>query len=435
MGISQSLDLSLPTEPLMLVVLLITIVHQACFGFLEKKLLRHPISVLIIAMLGWALICTVASTMPLVSIKNFIARLWFIAFGFVAAHLLFKKDKENMHSLVWLIIIPLSVVILYALPRHYWLDFSEDAADWIASPFYKDHTVYGACIAITFPVLLGFLFQKRYQGTMRLFILLLIALHTAALIYSYTRAAWISIVAALFFFLIVLMKIRFKTICILAVVSAVAFLCFQNEILLKLSRNKQDSEANNLSQNVQSVSNISTDVSNLERINRWNCAIRMFKEKPVFGFGPGTYMFNYAPYQIRKDKTVISTDFATGGNAHSEYLGPLCEQGLIGGLLMVALLIAVVYYGLYLVYTIQQQDDKIFIGSVFLGLITYFTHGFLNNYLDTDKAAVPFWAFIAILVNYDLLVLKAVDKKTRIVPEGEQALINHKSNDPAYGND
>jgi len=34
--------------------------------------------------------------------------------------------------------------------------------------------------------------------------------------------------------------------------------------------------------------------------------------------------------------------------------------------------------------------------------VTYFIHGVLNNYLDTDKASIPFWGFIAVLVAMDL---------------------------------
>jgi hypothetical protein len=34
--------------------------------------------------------------------------------------------------------------------------------------------------------------------------------------------------------------------------------------------------------------------------------------------------------------------------------------------------------------------------------VTYYLHGALNNFLDTDKAAVPFWAFTLILVLFDL---------------------------------
>jgi putative inorganic carbon (HCO3(-)) transporter len=34
--------------------------------------------------------------------------------------------------------------------------------------------------------------------------------------------------------------------------------------------------------------------------------------------------------------------------------------------------------------------------------MTYFIHGVLNNYLDTDKASAPFWGFIALLVVLDI---------------------------------
>ena len=41
------------------------------------------------------------------------------------------------------------------------------------------------------------------------------------------------------------------------------------------------------------------------------------------------------------------------------------------------------------------------IGS-FLGLVTYFVHGALNNFLDTDKLSVPVWAFMAMVVAMDV---------------------------------
>jgi hypothetical protein len=39
-------------------------------------------------------------------------------------------------------------------------------------------------------------------------------------------------------------------------------------------------------------------------------------------------------------------------------------------------------------------------------LITYFVHGALNNFLDTDKASVPFWGFAAFIIAADLKLLK-----------------------------
>ena len=40
--------------------------------------------------------------------------------------------------------------------------------------------------------------------------------------------------------------------------------------------------------------------------------------------------------------------------------------------------------------------------GILMGLMTYFVHGTLNNFLDTDKLSVPFWAFIAMLVSLDV---------------------------------
>ena len=55
-----------------------------------------------------------------------------------------------------------------------------------------------------------------------------------------------------------------------------------------------------------------------------------------------------------------------------------------------------------LIYRLRERENRIIVISVFLGLITYYVHGTLNNYLDTDKASAPFWGFLALLVVLDL---------------------------------
>ena len=155
------------------------------------------------------------------------------------------------------------------------------------------------------------------------------------------------------------------------------------------------------------MSNISSDASNLERINRWSCAIRMFKDKPVFGYGPGTYMFQYAPYQLNKDRTIISTNSADGGNAHSEYLGPLAESGVLGLLTFLLIIGTVIYTAVQTYMRLNNPRLKSFVLGALLGLITYYIHGLLNNFLDTDKLSVPFWGFTAIIVALDIYSRKS----------------------------
>jgi hypothetical protein len=49
---------------------------------------------------------------------------------------------------------------------------------------------------------------------------------------------------------------------------------------------------------------------------------------------------------------------------------------------------------------------------LFLGIFTYFVHGALNNFLDTDKASVPFWAFLAAITVLDLKYSTSKKKQT-----------------------
>ena len=220
---------------------------------------------------------------------------------------------------------------------------------------------------------------------------------------SYSRAAWLSIVVALGVWGIVKLKIRFRSLFITFVSLVTLFVLFQDQIFMRLERNTEQSSADFMT-HINSMSNITSDASNLERINRWSCAIRMFADKPVFGFGPGTYMFQYAPYQLNKDRTIISTNSADGGNAHSEYLGPLAETGVMG-LLTFLLVIATVVYTAVKTYTrLSDVRLKQIVLAALVALVTYYIHGFLNNFLDTDKLSVPFWGFTAMIVSIDLFL-------------------------------
>jgi O-antigen ligase len=142
----------------------------------------------------------------------------------------------------------------------------------------------------------------------------------------------------------------------------------------------------------------------------------MFAERPVFGFGPGTYQFEYAPYQHSNEKTLISTNFGDKGNAHSEYIGPLAESGILGMFSMLGILVFTVLTGLRVYKLAEEKEVKMMSMAILLGLIAYFFHGTMNNFLDTDKASVPFWGFIAIIVALDLYYLKK-DKPEKKMPE------------------
>jgi O-antigen ligase len=283
--------------------------------------------------------------------------------------------------------------------------WDKQAANFVVNPLYNDHTAYGAALAMYVPFLFGFSFTRIYSPGIRIFVRIVLGILLMGLILSYARAAWLSVMAAFGVWAIMRLKIRFKPLFITFLVVLSVVIVFQNQLLMYLERNDTESSAN-LTEHISSISNISSDASNLERINRWSCAIRMFEDKPFFGWGPGTYMFNYAPYQLTADRTIISTNSADGGNAHSEYLGPMAESGFMGAVTFLLLIVIVIYTAVHTYSRTSDKRLKTIVMSALLGLITYYIHGILNNFLDTDKLSVPFWGFTAIIVAADIFTRK-----------------------------
>ena len=58
------------------------------------------------------------------------------------------------------------------------------------------------------------------------------------------------------------------------------------EISFLVQKNDAEHTTENFSERLESMSNISSDASNLERLNRWNSAIKLFLKRPFWGWGP-----------------------------------------------------------------------------------------------------------------------------------------------------
>jgi putative inorganic carbon (HCO3(-)) transporter len=396
-----SFNMFLPTEPLMAGLLVLFIWKMFIDQGFDKKVLKHPITQIILIQVLWIVITAITSTMPWVSLKFLVSRFWFIAVFYLMASQMFR-NPGNIRKFIWVYLIPLAFMIIIITLKHSQLGlFDQKASNPAVDPFFNDHTLYGAIMALMVPVAFGYLAISKMNWLKKVGVFIVLALLLTGLLFSYSRAAWISLIGGIGVYGLVFFRIKGRTVLFGFLVVLAAFMIFGKTLLMKMEKNDQDS-SDNLTEHVQSISNISTDASNLERLNRWSSAIRMWAEKPVFGFGPGTYMFQYAPFQKDSQKTIISTNAGDGGNAHSEYLGPLSEMGLIGALLVLVLVIYSIRTGILTYYRIKDRELKMVVISVTVGLITYYAHGIMNNFLDTDKASAVVWGFTAIIVALDI---------------------------------
>lgn len=409
--IGLGVGLTIPTDPLLFGVMLMFILKLIAERRFDKRIADHPITLAIIVNLVWIGITTATSEMPVVSLKYFVSRLWYvITFYFVMTQIF--RDFKNIKWFLAMYMTAFIGIIGYTIVHHAMYGFMEQPAHWVMSPFFNDHTSYGAALAMFYPLLIALTFSSDYSRSWKIVFFTVLAIFTVALILSYTRAAWVSLVGALGVYIVMRLRIKFVTIMSLAAAFIVALTLSWDTIVMKLEKNRQDSSAE-LTEHVQSITNISTDASNLERLNRWTSAWRMFKERPFVGWGPGTYMFQYAPFQLSANKTIISTNAGDKGNAHSEYIGPLAESGVFGLLSFVILIVVMIYTSVILYPRMKNKEQRLYMISLFLGLVTYLIHGILNNFLDTDKASAPFWGFIAAMVAIQVYHMKDEDEADR----------------------
>ncbi|TAE89456.1 MAG: hypothetical protein EAY81_02375 [Bacteroidetes bacterium] len=401
--IGMGLGISLPDEPIVMVVMFLSVLRFIIDGSYDVRVFRHPVSLWILVNIGWYIVTIFTSELPYISFKFVLSRFWFIAVYYFLGVMLFRK-LSNVFKYLWLNIASLTFVILYTLYMHYLSGFTQESSYHISLPFYRAHGIYSAAVSFFIPLFFAYLFysQKlKLNLATVLLVLLLLGIFFTGVFYSYTRAAWLSIMVSLGMVIPLAFKLQLRTQLIILVSGVILFLSFQDQILYVLSKNKQDS-GEGFGKHLQSASNIRTDASNIERINRWMSAINMWKERPVTGFGPGTYVFCYAPYQEARYRTLISTNFGNQGNSHSEFLNPLSETGLFGMVSLIMIIIVGLNTALRVFYKTNSTQVKVVLVSVTLGLIGYFTHGFLNHYSETTKIAPLVWGSFAMIVAIDV---------------------------------
>jgi putative inorganic carbon (HCO3(-)) transporter len=396
-----SADIFLPTEPMLAAILIIVLFKIFVSRELSKKVLFHPVSVISFILLAWYLFTSLTSTMPLVSLKSFTARLWFFAGFFILAAEVFRKP-ERIRSYFLAFISGMVPVISYFLIRMWQAGIlNQKAAYRSVFPFFNDHTSFGAALAFSIPVLIFLLAKKGSSKGGRIILFIMFLLFSAAFVLCYSRAAWLSLGCAGLISIILLLRISWKIIVPSIVILFAAVAMLWSGIIMKLDENRKESSAD-IKSHIESIANITTDASNLERINRWNSALRMFAEKPLMGWGPATYQFCYAPFQVASEKTIISTNWGEGGNAHSEYLGALVDSGLPGMIIYILLLVISVWKGITIFKRSHDMQTKFLALALVAGLVTYVVHGALNNFLDTDKISALFWGMIAAVVAIDI---------------------------------
>lgn len=343
------------------------------------------------------------SGLLLVSLKFAMVNYVYIFVFYFFLSILFSENPKLFPKMLLLFGAGMLLVTFWSVFRFWQWEWNPVVVRGIFRPFFKDHTIFGASAAL----LSAFWFSYAVFSKERLSRLLSVGAGITFLgivVFSASRGAFMSIAFFSGLLLLVLVGFRLKHLVILGLALLIFVLIFREPIQIRLQRIEAvsyDSEAGLIDRTV-STGNVTTDVSNIERLNRWVSAMRMFRERPLTGFGPGTYQFEYIPFQepsLMNRLTVTSPwniPEGSGGTAHSEYLLALSEMGIWG------LLGFLIILGRWFFIAFNKSHyhlNRRWMLVAFLALSTYIFHAFFNNFLTTDKFAFLFWGTAAWLIS------------------------------------
>ncbi len=400
--ISHSLATDLPTEPLTaglsLVILIYLAAHPQRINF---QALKHPIIILLTAHLIWMFFTMVNSNLFIVSLKFFIAKMWYIL-TFVVLTMQIIKDEKDFKTFFWCVFSSLLFTAVVILGRLYSINFAFDDVQSAMQPFYRNHVSYAAILALFYPfifVALGW--YKRWSFTWwfligSLFIMLI------AIQYSYTRTAYLALVIALGAWLVIKLKLT-KYVLAGSLVVAIVGINFliNNNKYLDFAPNYDTTISHNDFNSLVEATYKLEDISTMERVYRWVAAFRMSKEELIVGYGPGNFYNFYKGYTVKKFKTYVSDNPERSG-VHSYFLMTLVEQGVLGLLIFVALTFGILIYGERIYHQTDNRMRRQIVIGLILSIIVIDAFLLINDLIETDKVGSFYFMNIAILVNFDL---------------------------------
>ncbi len=390
-----------PTDFLAIILLGLLIFKMASERSWTTYFQKHPIPILIGLQVLWMIFAAIPSSFPVVSWKAIAAYLWLLG-GFYVLPLIFFRESKSIFRFFQLIVI--SFTIAFGMIMMLYLGSGRPlfGLRFNPGPFFVDHTVFGAFTATWVPILVLLSFAGEFTDRERWLARMGLLMFVAALFFSYSRGAWASCVASLGMLGVVLIGKWARRLLLPAMMLGLlifAFSWYANQNTSS-SRNKAVSRKN-FQEHIASVTNFRTDDSNRERINRWFCAWQMFLDRPVFGYGPGTYVFNYGNFQKASLRTEVSTNRGDNGTAHNEWLLSLSETGLPGPILLTCLFIVSFYRGLRGFNLASKRNTRLLYLACTFGMLTYDIHAFVNNFLDQDKVGGTYLALMAIITVLD----------------------------------
>lgn len=399
--LTSTLGTDLPDELLMWILtpLLLMLIWRNP-QVLGKGMNDPLLSILLISLL-WTMLTVVTSTVPLLSLKFFLAKCWYLV-PFVLGTMIFLRDRHQMIKAAKLMVLAMLVAVLFIVFRHAAHGFSFDSANRITQPFFRNHVNYGALLVCLVPVAYALYSRRhRYMGWV-------LSIFLAALFLTYSRGAWIALPAGI----ITVWAVRQKflqwliTAALVFTVVTAAWLLDNNRYISYRPHYESTIYHDAFGDHLEATYR-GQDLSTMERFHRWVAAVGMARERWQTGFGPNSFYPAYQRYVVRDFRTYVS-DNPERSTVHNYFLLLLTEQGIPGSLLFILLLMVMLMRCQKLFHRTRDPFTRglSLVIACILSMITVLI--FLSDLIETDKIGSVFYVCAGLLIVASAFDVKGI---------------------------
>ncbi len=249
---------------------------------------------------------------------------------------------------------------------------------WLVTPYgvstarygpYANHNHYAGLMEMLVPLAGAAAVLER--GGKRVLLLFAMTMMAVSIILSRSRGGMLGLVVEIVLICVLLFRMngrRRATLTVIAIVAAV--------VLLAL-----------LVGNDSVISRV-TEAPDNYRLAIYRDCLRMWVQKPVFGFGWGTFSTVYPQYRSFFTNLFVN-------NAHNDYLELLVEMGLAGMVLAGWFLFAVFRGGLRKIFDQDDYEGSVLAVGMIAGMSAILAHSMLDFNLHIPANAALFYALCA----------------------------------------
>jgi putative inorganic carbon (HCO3(-)) transporter len=334
--------------------------------------------------------------------------IFLIIFFFLVANN-FKDSKKIEKTIDYIIYISLPIA-LYGIAQHFGIDFISawmtDVSTRVTSTF--GNAMYlAAFLIIVMPLTLAWIFYRKKNST-RLFLVIIFIVQLTALLFTQTRSAWLGLIGAILFFFILLgLKARKRVIWI----GIILLICLVSGLIgsIFISNNPIHSVENKYIKRFVSSFTI-RDASSLSRLTVWKMSLRIIFDRPLLGYGSGTFMY---VFNSNYPSSLVKYDTQDYDYAHNQLLDWAVSYGLVSLLTFIFLLVYFFYTGIKIVFRNKNSLHSWLIIGTLSSVLGYQIMNIFGIFEITSM--IYFFFFIGLIATLWHLEYKLKDEEKEIL--------------------